>query len=288
LQYDYEKWINISPNELPFSENTLSFLNWGVENTALFVILIIGAVLIFLALNLFLTAFCTTALIKGNLLADTGAEKLSFVEITSASGLYFWRIVGLNALLGVSGMGLIIGLFGVLLLLGVATAGLGMLCLFPLFCLLIPFGWFLTIVVTQANVAIVADDLSIKDSLVHTWKLVIGQFGPFVLVWLITVMISIAFNIMSTLPGMIGSMPMYGRMFSPEYLNDPTILFESFSNQMTWRIIWMPIQYALLGILTAFYMSIWVQTYLEARENGTLETPDGPEIDDHEILEQTT
>ena len=74
LQYDYEKLINIAPNEAPFSEDTLAFLNWGVDNTALFVTLIILVILIFLALNLFLTAFCTTALIKGTLLADAGQK----------------------------------------------------------------------------------------------------------------------------------------------------------------------------------------------------------------------
>ena len=288
LQYDVEKLINISPTEIPFSEDMISIFNWGVENTALFVILIVLVVFIFLGLNLFLSAFCTTALIKGALLVDQGAEKLSFGEVAASTGPYFWRIVGLNALLGVSSMGLVMVLFLILLVFGVLTAGIAMLCIFPLFCLMIPFGWFLTIVVTQANVAIVADDLSIKDRVVYAWKLVTKQIGPFVLVWLIVMVISMVVSFVSSAPAMIASIPMYGKMFSPEYLNEPTLLIDSLSNQTIWTAIWMPVQYVLLGIFSAFSMSIWVQTYLAARENGTVEPQAEPEIEDPEILEQTT
>jgi hypothetical protein len=282
--------MELRPGEVPFSENTIEVIRWAVDHAVLFTTGIITAVLLILFLMLLLGAFTSTGIIQGNLLVEAGSEELTFEKLTQAIRPYFWRVVGLNALLGVGGMGLVVGLMAILFVLLIATMGIGMLCFFPLICLLVPVMWFLMIVVTQAMIAIVAEDLDIINALKRGWQLVTGRIGPFLLVWLLVMALTFVISIVLSVPNYIAMSPVYASMFSLRHLQDPAAMFQVMEGSMIWMVVWGTVQSLLLGVLSAFTMSVWVQTYLEAREDGTLEAPDQPEEVDPEsdLLEQTS
>jgi hypothetical protein len=106
-------------------------------------------------------------ILKGVYKVEGGAASLMFAELWSESMPYFWRFFGLNFLVGLA--------FFIILLpaivIGVATAGVGFACLLPLICLLIPVGWAVSIILEQAQAAIVAEDLSMMDGFKRGWAI---------------------------------------------------------------------------------------------------------------------
>jgi hypothetical protein len=284
---DLSEWTS---SQMPYPEEFIRVIRWGSDNLALFVLGITLLVLAFILINNAFFAFGYTGTIQGNLLAAQGSAKLSLGDIVNQIWPYFWRVFGLYLLLGVGGFGVVIVLFGILTVIGILTIGIGFFCLFPLICLLAPLSWFLMIMVNIAMVAIIAEDLSIKDGLVRGWKMVTGNLGPFILIWLIIVVISFIAGIVISLPQTIAMAPTYRLMFSPQYLNDPSIFFKKFSEMLPWMLIWSPFMIVLQGIITTYTQSAWVQAYLDVRENGTLKAQDQQEEVDPEPeqLEQTT
>jgi hypothetical protein len=114
--------------------------------------------------------------------------------------------------------------------------------------------------------------------------------GPFVLVWLLVMVITVGVNLVLSIPAYIAMAPMYASMFSFENMQDPTAMFQMMEGSMIWMVVWGVIQSLLMGVFNVFTMNVWVQTYLEVREDGTLGSPDEPEQagPEPESLEQTT
>ena len=104
-------------------------------------------------------------ILKGVYKVEDGAASLMFAELWSESMPYFWRFFGLNFLIGLA--------FFVLLLpfifIAIATAGIGLLCLVPLICVLVPVGWVVNVILEQAQAAIVAEDLTMFDGFKRGW-----------------------------------------------------------------------------------------------------------------------
>jgi hypothetical protein len=67
----------------------------------------------------------------------------------------------------------------------VVTFGLGLICLIPLICLLIPIGIIIGVVIDQSTIAIVAENLGIFEGLQRGWDVVRNNLGPIALIWLI-------------------------------------------------------------------------------------------------------
>jgi hypothetical protein len=291
FRYDLnvDDWTELESTYSLYREPYREIIEYAYENMALFIVFLILGILALLTVSYLIYAYGIAGLTQGNLLAERSSESMTFREIHEAIRPYFWRVFGLNLLLGVSGMGIVFLLMMVLMILAIVTLGIGMLCFMPLMCLLVPVMWFIGIVVIQALIALVAEDLSIKDSLVRAWKLVTGNFGPYLLVWLLVVIVSLVVGFVISLPSMAPVFSMWSTMMSPEVLDDPNTLLGKISDMVKWGLIWTPFIVVLRGILTAFTQSVWVQTYLEVREDGTLETSDQPETDDPELesMEQT-
>jgi hypothetical protein len=274
--FNFEDIAVINSTDGLYTEEYRDLLSYAYEHTALFVILLILGILLMLTVSYLVYAYGYTGMIRGVLMVEQGTEKLTFREIHESIRPFFWRIFGLNLLLGVGGMGLVFVLMAIMFVLMIFTLGIGMICFFPLICLTAPVMWFLTIVVIQALVALIAEDLSIKDSLVRAWQLVTKNIGPYLLVWLLVFIISLLVGLVISLPSLVPMFSMWATMISPDFYDNPTVLFEKMGSWMMWAMIWTPVIVVLRGIQTTFTTSIWTQTYLEAREDGTLEDPDQP------------
>lgn len=272
-----EAFPDYYPGQIPWENTYLDVVRWAMENMVLFVSGIILVVLVLMLVSMLVTALSASAIIQGNLLDAIGTDPLTFKGLVDAIRPFYWRVFLLNLLLGVGGMGLVFALLAILFVLAVFTMGLGVLCFSPLLLLLAPVVWFLSIVVTQATIAIIAEDLGVKDALVRAWHLVTGRLGPFLLVWLIMFVFSLLIGLVIYIPSFIAMFPVIGILFSSGYLEDPALLYQQLSAGFAWRTILSAVQVLLLSIYGVFQTSVWVQTYLEAREDGTLETPDQPD-----------
>jgi membrane-anchored glycerophosphoryl diester phosphodiesterase (GDPDase) len=255
------------PGTQPFPEFERTFNQigqWISENpwiVAVFILLIIVLTL----LAIFLGTIGRIALIRGTHQAESGAERLNFGELFSESMPYFWRVFGLSLLIFLLALLVFVpvALGGVLF--SALTMGIGALCILPLICILIPLIWALSVVIEQANVAIVLDNLGIGDGFRKGWDVVRANLGPIILLTLIIF-------IGSGVVGFIVALPIIAAVLP--------LIFAAASNNTNsvWITVlccaaYLPVLLLLSGMLNAYVQSVWTLTYM--RLTATL-PPDTP------------
>ncbi len=224
--------------------------------------LIIGAVILFVLLVIVLVTFLSTigriGLIKGTLDAEAGAESLPFGELFSASMPYFWRVFGLNLLVGVALAVIGIIIAGIILFFTVITVGLGLICLIPLICLLIPLAWLIQVVLEQANIALVVEDLGILDALRKGWDVFRENLGIMVVMGLILVLGAGIVSLLIAAPLVAVVFPIVtGAVVGTNQAIGGGLLFA-----VLCFVTYLPVLLVLGGILRAYVGSAWSLTYL--------------------------
>ncbi|HJR80476.1 MAG TPA: hypothetical protein VJ821_10415 [Anaerolineales bacterium] len=240
----------------PFPQFEQFFQQMGqwIEENPWIVAVVILLVIVLVIVSIFLGTIGRIGLIRGTYQAETGTERLNFGEVFSESMPYFWRVFGLSLLIFLIALVVFIPLVLGGTLFSALTAGIGLLCLFPLICLLIPLLWALSVVIEQANVAIVLENLGIGDGFRKGWEVVRANVGPIVLLTLIIF-------IGSGVVGFLIALPIIAAVFP--------LIFSAASNNTTpiWITVicctvYFPILLLLSGILNAYVQSVWTLTYM--------------------------
>ncbi len=217
-------------------------------------------------------------LIRGTTKAEQGAERLTFGELWRDGLAYFWRVFGLNLLIGISiFLAAMIMIFaGILLTVG--TLGLFALCLLPLMCLLIPLAWAVYVVVEQANVALVVENIGIIEAIKRGWQVVWRNIGSIIVMSLVLILgVSLVGGLIIGLPLIVIAVPVMVGFAngSAEAIQNGAIVSGVFF------IIYLPILVGLSGILRAYTTSAWTLTYLRLTRKpaqNQLDVPIAPEI----------
>ena len=238
----------------PELERTMNQLGQWISDNPWIVAVIVLLVIVLVILSIFLGTIGRIGLIRGTYRAEAGAERLNFGEVFSESTPYFWRVFGLSLLIFLIALLVFIPLVLGGTLFSVVTAGIGMLCLLPLICLLVPLLWALSVVIEQANVAIVLENLSIGDGFRKGWEIVRANVGPFLILTLIIF-------IGSGVVGFIIAIPLIAAVVP--------LIFGAASNNTApiWITVlccaaYFPVLLILSGILNAYVQSIWTLTYM--------------------------
>ena len=258
---------NLPPEMKQFFHQMENFVGWVEDNLWLFIAVMVLIFLVLMAISVFLGTIGRIGLIKGSYEAEQGAEKLVFGELFSTSMPYFWRVFGLSFLIGMAFFIVMMPIIfvGVLSVVGIA-------CLVPIICLLIPIGVAVSIIVEQANRAIVLEDMSMLDGLKRGWEIAKSNVGPILVMALILFGIGLVLGIVIALPIFIIVFPTIfafamgeGQSFTPLYLAGVCFC------------LYIPVAWLLNGILTTFTQSAWTLTYLQLTQTseppGTPETP---------------
>jgi hypothetical protein len=233
--------------------------------------LIIGAIILFVLILIVLVTFLGTigriGLIKGTLEAEAGAESLPFGELFNDSMPFFWRVFGLNLLVGVAlaVFGIIIA--GIILFLTVITVGIGLICLIPLICLLIPLTWLIQVVLEQANIALVVEDLGIRDALQRGWDVFRENLGIMVVMGLILVLGAGIISLIIAAPLIAIIVPIItGAVVGTDQAIGGGFLFAGLC-----FVVYLPVLLVLGGILRAYVGSAWSLTYLRLTGHAAAE-----------------
>jgi hypothetical protein len=224
---------------------------WMSEHVWLLIAIAFGLILLSLVFY-FLGMMGRIGLIRGTAQADKGAESLSFGELWAESMPFFWRIFGLNFLIGLAFFVIIIPF----ILFGVITAGVGLLCILPLLCILIPLGWVLMVVVEQAQAAIVLEDLGMLDGFKRGWEIVKANAVPMVVMVLILGIGSAILGVIVALPLIIAVIPIFIGMVTSQQSLTP------FYIALVCCAVYMPVLIFFNGVLTAYIQTAWTLTYL--------------------------
>lgn len=245
----------------PSFGNSDQFIEQAGEFFQQYMLIIIA---VCLALTLLSLAFYALGMmgrigiLKGVYKVESGATSLMFAELWSESMPYFWRFFGLNFLVGLT---FFIVLLPVIVI-AIATAGVGLACLIPLICLLVPVGWAVNVILEQAQAAIVAEDLTMFDSFKRGWAIaktdIVGM-----------IVLSLVLGIGGGIIGFVLALPLIAAMV-PLIISMGMNGFEMGDAlpSTAWISIicgglYLPILIGLNGVLTAYMKTSWALSYLQ-------------------------
>ena len=255
-----------SPIERYFAQ-----LNPGI--IALLITIAIIVVLFLIVLAILLGTVGRVGLIRGTIKAEQGAERLTFGELWREGLTYFWRVFGLNLLIGVIIFVaiLIIALTGVVLTVG--TLGIFILCLIPIICLLIPVMWAVSVVVEQANIALVVENLGITEAIKRGWQVVRDNIGNVLVMSLILILgVGLIGGAIIGLPLLIVAAPAIAGLATGTSVAIRNGLILS----GLLFIVYLPFLLVLSGILRAYNASAWTLTYLRLTQKPSQQKIEAP------------
>lgn len=242
------------------------------EQVILLACVIFIVVLILVVLAIFLSTIGRIGVIRGTLQAENQGEeaRLQFGELFSGSMPYFWRVFGMNLLVGL-GLALAITIIIVPLAIVLALSVVGLICLIPLIILLIPLAWLVGVWLEQASVAIVVNDLGIGDALRQGWEVIRANLGTMIVMALILYLgVGLVGGLIIGLPLAIIVFPAMASIAS----GADQALRGGLLVAALCFVAWLPFAIVLNGILQTYIKSAWTLTYLRlTRPRTTGEVP---------------
>jgi hypothetical protein len=246
-----------SSQESNFSPQIERFFNQlNPAIIALLIALGIFIVLALIVLAILLGTIGRVGLIRGTVKAEQGAERLTFGELWREGLKYFWRVFGLNLLIGVITFVAILAIVIIMIIPTVFTLGL---CLIPLMCLFIPVMWAVYVVIEQANIALVVENLGIMDAIAHGWQVVKDNIGNMIVMSLILILgVSLIGGAIIGLPLLI--------VAAPAVVGAVSGTTDAIRNGLLVSgllfLVYLPILLLLSGVLRSYTSSAWTLTYL--------------------------
>jgi hypothetical protein len=244
---------------------------------------IIGILLFVLFYIFIVTAINTVGkigLIKGTINADDGAEKLRFGELFNEGKPYFWRVYAFKFLTVFAVLAAILLLFIPIVGIGVLTAGIGMICLVPLICLLIPLAWLISLLIKQILIAMVAEDLTIRDAIVRGWEVFRDNFANFLLLGLILGIGTLVIGLLLAIPLLIATVPSVVGIIAGLATGSDAVLGGSIALALIGLLIVLPIVILFDGVLQSYITAAWTLAFrrltgstspVKVEEESTLE-----------------
>lgn len=239
------------------------FGNWIGSNWWVIVLFVVVVILLVL-LAIFLGTIGRIGLIRGTLQAETGTGALALGELFSGSTPFFWRVFGLTFLIGL----IFLFTFLPLILFGVVTAGIGFICLAPLFCVLAILGMLVNLVIELANVAIVKENLSLAEGWRRGWSVARLNLGPVVIMALILFVISFVIGLVIAIPVIVIVLPAALGVALNNGQNMTPLLIGGLC-----FVAYLPVAILVSGVLNTYMGAAWTLTYLRLAAPPADNTP---------------
>jgi hypothetical protein len=221
--------------------------------------IIIG--LILLAIAVWLVFLVLGVLGQGGLIAAFGQAddgyNVSLGEAFSLGGQHFWRLLGIRAMVFVVGIVVAILAGIALVIFTVGTLGLGLVCLIPLLCLLIPLSIAIDAYIALTMVAAVEEKLGITDAFRRAWVVAQQQLGPVLVMTLILVIGGGIVGVILFLPVAVIAVPAIVGFIGGEEASIRSGLVVS----GICLLAALPVLLVLSGVLTTFVTGVWTITY---------------------------
>ncbi len=240
-------------------------------------LIIIGAILLSIIIIAIVMAVSTVGrigLVQGTQLVDENEDaQVTFGGLFNSMKPYFWRVLGLNLLIGVGFFVIIMFLVFFIIFGSIITFGIGLLCLIPLICLMIPAFWVLTTFVEMANVAVVVEDLGVIDGLKRGWEVFKGNLGEMVLMGLILVFGGFIVGMLLAMPMILTMIPFMMGIFAAIFGDSGALAAGGVLIAGLCCIVYLPILIILGGIIRAYIGAAWTLTYLRLTQGPAVEAP---------------
>jgi hypothetical protein len=247
-----------SGGSFPLFDRFFSEASRILSGIPVWVYILIGVGLFLLSVFLILLGvFGRIGLVRGAWLADDGAEKLNLKTLYRESIPYFWRVLLLLIML------LFVVLIGTVVLIisafafGAATLGIGLICLIPFTCLLIPIILIINILIEQSIIAIVGENLGVIDGLKRGWMVIEKHPGPIIIMGLILTTGSAVLSFFISLPALFIFVPIFIGVLS----SVQTGLITGLTISLAIFVIYLPVAIFLNGVLQSYMGTAWTLTF---------------------------
>ncbi len=233
------------------------FLDSIPAETLTAIALALGCLAVFLVLlTVFLGALGQAGLIAGFDLADAG-HPVTLGEAFRRGLQSFWKLLVIQLIVSI----LLIVVLAVLALgagvFAIGTLGLGLICLVPLACLMVPALFLVGIYVMLAQVAVVVEDLNILDGLARGWQILRDHLGPILIMALILFLGGGLIGLLLALPLMVIAVPAaLSLAFAGEGQLPTGLLLSGLC-----LVGLIPVMILLNGILQTFVTGAWTLTF---------------------------
>lgn len=246
-------------NVPPWLEDLARTFERMVENGTIW--LVVAGIIVFSLLlavvMLLVGAIGRAGLARGAWRADAGETPLTFRTLWQDSLRYFWRVLLLVLLIAVAATILIFLLLAPLVLFGFMTLGIGLLCLIPFICLLVPVGIAVGVLEEIAVIAIVGEDKGILESIRRAWEILRANVGPMVVMTLILLVGGGIVRLLIGLPAILILFPIAIGLIA----GGQTALVGGFMVAGAVLLVYLPVAILLSSVLQAYLGSAWVLTY---------------------------
>lgn len=235
------------------------FSRLGTTEIAVLIAVGIVVILVLLVLAILLGTVGRVGLIRGTLKAEQGATRLTFGELWRDGLTYFWRVFGLNLLVGVILFLAFLVIFVPSAILTGLTVGVFALCLIPIICLLVPVMWAVSVVIEQANIALVVENLGITAAIQRGWQVVKDNLGNMLLMSLILLLG------VGLIGGAIVGLPLLA-VAAPAIAGFASGTSDAIRNGLIISavlfVVYLPFLLLFSGILRSYTSTAWTLTYL--------------------------
>ncbi|MBI3158129.1 MAG: hypothetical protein HYZ26_00840 [Chloroflexi bacterium] len=250
--------------DMPFQNIPNPFGNLPDTQVLLMMTILILVILVIVILFFVLGVYGRLGLIQGTLRAEA-SEEITFAGVHEAAMPFLGRAILLNLIVGLAvlGVGLVFAFIAVLG--AVATFGLALLCIIPLVCLLVPVLWFVSIIIEQANVALVTEDLSVGDALQRGWAVVRANLGESIVMGLILMVGGGVANLIVSLPLVFAVLPLMAGMFAFADSSSQAFGWGGIGIFLLCIVAYLPVLILASGIIQAYIKSAWTLTFQQLR-----------------------
>ncbi len=197
-------------------------------------------------------------ILKGVYKVENGASSLIFAELWSESMPYFWRFFGLNFLVGFAFFIILVPFIAI----AIATAGIGLACLLPLICLLVPVAWVVNVILEQAQASIVAEDLTMFDGFKRGWEIAKSDIGGMIVLSLVLGIGGGIIGLIIALPIIVAVVPLVFSMGMSGFEMGNNLPPTAWISLICCGI-YLPVLLILNGVLTAYMKTSWALSYLQ-------------------------
>ena len=232
----------------------------------IFVMLFVLTNIIVSLLGFILYAVGTSSVTVGILRSEEGKTPLNLREVFNTGRNYLWRMMGVMLLISLGVSAVFLASFACMAIFGLVTAGIGFICIQPLFIVLYPVMMILYAIIEQSQAAVVVDDMGVVDAITRGWNVVKENFWRFLLISLV---IYLGITFLSSIVVLPFMAPFF---FIPFLIDNPQIDLSMQSIILfiaIFSIILLPVMALVQGITITFMKAAYVLVYLRLTRGST-------------------
>lgn len=248
------------------------FITWVQENLVMVIVGLVCLAILVTVITVFFSTIGRIGLIRGSYRSDQDeTSTYTFGDLFSESRRYFWRIFGLDFIVGmiafllialIVGGGLAVAIAGGGFsgnddAMGAAMGGMTIILVLCLCCVFAPIGIVVNAILEMTYRAIAIDNHGIRSGFSRGWEVLKVNVGSFVVMWLILAVGSMIIGFVLALPFIAAIAPIMIGLMAGEGAAQTGITVGIICG-----CLYLPVLLVLNGILQSYVHSAWTLTYL--------------------------